>query len=65
MCSSDLIGGRRFTRYRTPSLAPGAGLTIAFSDRRLAPESLVPFIVGLAGVVLAVAFVVALRRKPR
>jgi len=25
----------------------------------------VPFIVGLSGVVLAVAFVVALRRKPR
>ena len=59
------IGGRRFARYRTLALAPGAGLTIAFSDRRLAPESLVPFIVGLAGVVLAVAFVVALRRKPR
>jgi len=59
------IGGRRFARYRTPPLAPGAGLTITFSDRRLAPESLVPFIVGLAGVVLAVAFVVALRRKPR
>ncbi|HYS62014.1 MAG TPA: hypothetical protein VEM27_15590 [Gemmatimonadales bacterium] len=59
------IGGRRFARYRTLALAPRAGLTIAFSDRRLAPESLVPFIVGLAGVVLAVAFVVALRRKPR
>jgi len=29
------------------------------------PESLVPFIVGLAGIVLAVGFVVALRRKPR
>ena len=59
------IGGRRFARYRTPPLAPGAGLAIAFTERRLAPESLVPFIVGLAGVVLAVAFVVALRRKPR
>jgi len=59
------IGGRRFARYRTPPLAPGAGLAIVFTERRLAPESLVPFIVGLAGVVLAVAFVVALRRKPR
>src|SRR5207247_2154362 len=42
------IGGRRFARYRTPPLVPGAGLTIAFSDRRLAPESPVPFLVGPA-----------------
>ena len=59
------IGGRRFARYRTPPLAPGAGLAIAFTERRLAPESLVPFIVGLVALVLAAGFVVALRRKPR
>jgi len=59
------IGGRRFARYRTPPLAPGAGLAIAFAERRLAPESLVPFIVGLVALVLAAGFVVALRRKPR
>jgi hypothetical protein len=59
------IGGRRFARYRTPPLTPGAGLAIAFAERRLAPESLVPFIVGLAALVLAAGFVVALRRKPR
>ena len=58
------IGGRRFARYRTPSLAPGVGLTITFSDRRLAPESLVPFIVGLAALALGVGFVVAMRRRP-
>src|SRR2546427_2060274 len=57
------IGGRRFARYRTPPLAPGAGLTIAFSDRRLAPESLVPFIVGLVALALGVGFVVAMRRR--
>lgn len=59
------IEGRRFARYRTPPLAPGAPLAIAFTDRRFTPEALVPFIVGVAGVVLAVGFVVALRRKPR
>ena len=59
------IGGRRFARYRTPPLSAGAGLAIAFTERRLPPEALVPFIVGLAAVALAVGFVVALRRKPR
>ena len=59
------IGGRRFARYRTPPLAPGAELAIAFSERPLAPEALVPFIVGVAALALAVGFVVALRRKPR
>jgi hypothetical protein len=59
------IGGRRFARYRTPPLTAGAMLAIGFTERRLAPESLIPFIVGVAGVVLAVGFVVALRRKPR
>jgi len=59
------IEGRRFARYRTPALAAGTPLAIAFSDRRFAPETLVPFVVGLAGVVLAIGFAVALRRKPR
>ena len=59
------IEGRRFARYRTPPLAAGAPLAIAFTDRRFAPEALVPFIVGIAGAVLAVGFIVALRRKPR
>src|SRR4029077_8266361 len=59
------IEGRRFARYRTPPLAAGASLAIAFTDRRFAPEALVPIIVGVAGVVLAVGFMVALRRKPR
>jgi hypothetical protein len=59
------IGGRRFARYRTPPLRPGAMLAIAFTERRFAPESLIPFVVGLVGVVLAVGFVVALRRAPR
>ncbi|HYU36654.1 MAG TPA: hypothetical protein VEL29_01885 [Gemmatimonadales bacterium] len=62
---SEDIGGRRFARYRTPSLAPGARLAIAFTERRFAPESLIPFIVLVAGLVLAIGFVVALRRKPR
>jgi hypothetical protein len=59
------IGGRRFARYRTPPLTAAAMLAIGFTERQLAPESLIPFIVGVAGVVLAVGFVVALRRKPR
>jgi hypothetical protein len=59
------IGGRRFARYRTPPVAPGAELAIAFSERRLAPEALVPFIVGAVALALVVGFVVALRRKPR
>ena len=59
------IGGRRFARYRTPPLLPGAGLAIGFTERRLAPESLVPLIVGLAALALGVGFVVAMRRRPR
>ena len=59
------IGGRRFARYRTPPLPAGATLAIVFAERRFAPESLIPLIVGVAAVVLAVGFVVALRRKPR
>ncbi len=58
------ISGRRFARYRTPPLTSGAGLAIAFSERRLAPESLVPFIVGLAALALGVGFVLAMRRRP-
>jgi len=61
----ERIEGRRFARYRTPALGAGAQLAIAFSDRPLAPEALVPFVVGLAALALAVGFVVALRRKPR
>jgi hypothetical protein len=59
------IEGRRFARYRTPALGAGAPLAIAFSDRPLAPEALVPFVIGLAALALAAGFVVALRRKPR
>jgi len=59
------IEGRRFARYRTPPLPAGAPLAIAFTERRFSPEALVPWVVGSAGVVLAIAFVVALRRKPR
>jgi len=59
------IEGRRFARYRSTALAAGAPLAIAFSDRRFTPETLVPVIVGVAGVVLAIGFVVALRRGGR
>jgi hypothetical protein len=59
------IEGRRFARYRTPALSAGASLAIAFSDRPLTADALVPFVVGLAALALAVGFVVALRRKPR
>ena len=61
----ERIEGRRFARYRTPALGAGAPLAIAFSDRPLAPEALVPFVVGLAALALVAGFVVALRRKPR
>ena len=61
----EAIEGRRFARYRTPPLAAGAPLTIAFPERPLAPEALVPFIVGIVALALVVGFVVALRRKPR
>jgi len=61
----ERIEGRRFARYRTPALGAGAQLAIAFSDRPLAPEALVPFVVGLAALALVAGFVVALRRKPR
>ena len=59
------IAGRRFARYRTPPLAAGTTVTIAFPARGLGPESLVPVIVAVAALALAVGFVLALRRRPR
>ena len=59
------IAGRRFARYRTPPLAAGTALAIAFPARRLGPESLVPVIVGVAALALVAGLVVALRRRPR
>ncbi|HEX9488365.1 MAG TPA: hypothetical protein VF976_14960 [Gemmatimonadales bacterium] len=59
------IDGRRFARYRTPPLASGAQLAIVFTDPRFTPESMIPLVVGLAALVLAIGFTVALRRKPR
>ena len=61
----EAIEGRRFARYRTPALSAGAPLAIAFSARPLGADALVPVIVALAGLALAIGFVVALRRKPR
>ena len=61
----ERIEGHRFARYRTPALGAGAALAIAFSDRPLTAEALVPFVVGLAALALGIGFVVALRRKPR
>jgi hypothetical protein len=59
------IEGRRFASYRTRALPAGAAVSIAFSARpRFRAESLVPFVVILAGVILGVGFVVALRRAP-
>ena len=60
----ETIGERRFARYRTPPLAAGAPLALAFSEPRLAPERLLPVIITLAAVALAAGFLVALRRKP-
>src|SRR5207244_12953916 len=58
------IEGRRFARYRSTALPAGAPLAIAFSDRRFAPETLLPVIVGLAGLALRTRSVVCVRRKP-
>jgi hypothetical protein len=58
------IEGRRFARYRTPALGAGAPLAITFTERRFAPESLVPVVAGLAAVALAIGFVVAMKRRP-
>jgi hypothetical protein len=58
------IEGRRFARYRTPALGAGAPLAIAFSDRPLGADAVVPYVVAVSALVLAVGFVVALRRRP-
>jgi hypothetical protein len=59
----DNIEGRRFARYRSTGLAAGAPLAIAFAERRVTPEAVVPWVVGLVGLVLSIGFVIALRRK--
>jgi hypothetical protein len=59
------IEGRRFARYRSAGLAAGAPLAIVFTERRLTPEAVVPWVVGLAGLALALGFVVALRKPSR
>ena len=56
------IAGRRFARYRTPPLAAGTTLAIAFPARGFGPEALIPFVVGVAALALAIGFWVALRR---
>src|SRR2546425_8198142 len=50
------IGARRFARYRTPSLAPGASLAIAFTERRFSPGAAGPVLLLVAGPRLAVRF---------
>src|SRR5207247_6024302 len=55
------IGGRRFARYRTPPLMPGAGLAIGFTERRVGTAALVPYVIGLEALALAGGVVVALR----
>lgn len=62
---TETVEGRRFARYRTPRLAAGAPVAIAFPERPLGPETLVPWVVAVAALALGVGFVVALRRKPR
>ncbi|HVH66482.1 MAG TPA: hypothetical protein VM716_01295 [Gemmatimonadales bacterium] len=59
------IEGRPFARYRSRELAAGAALAIVFPEPRFSAEALVPWVVGLAGLALAIGFVVALRRPSR
>ncbi len=58
------LQGRRFARYQMRAVAAGTYLAIALPAARARPQALVPLIVAVAALVLAVAFVVALRRKP-
>jgi len=58
------IAGRRFARYRMRDAAPGARLAIALPRAGLQAQALVPVIVALAGIVLGIGFVVALKRHP-
>jgi hypothetical protein len=60
----ETVEGRRFARYRSRTLAAGVPVAIAFRERRFAPEMIVPWVVGVVGLMLAVGFVVALRRRP-
>lgn len=58
------LEGRRFARYRARPVPAGAGVTVAFADRRgLGAEQLVPYVVLGAALALGAGFVVALRRK--
>jgi hypothetical protein len=61
---TESVEGRRFARYRTPRLAAGAPVAIAFPERPLGPETLVPWVVAVAALALGAGLVVALRRKP-
>jgi hypothetical protein len=58
------LQGRRFARYRMRDVAVGARLAIALPAAPARPQALVPLIVAVAALVLAVAFVIALRRRP-
>lgn len=57
------LQGRRFARYQMRDLAGGTQLAIALPAAPARPQTLVPLIVAVAALVLAVAFVIALRRK--
>jgi hypothetical protein len=60
------IESRRFARYRLREVPAGAAVSITFASgsSRSRAESLVPLVVIIAGVMLGVGFVVALRRGP-
>ena len=60
----EALQGRRFARYRMRDVGGGARLAIALPTARAWPQALVPVIVAVAALVLAIAFVVALRRHP-
>jgi hypothetical protein len=58
------IEQRRFAGYRAGSLAPAAVVTVTFPPRGFQIQSLVPWVIALAILVLVAGLVLALRRKP-
>ena len=59
----ESVEDRRFARYRSPGLVAGAPLAIMLPARRLSPETVVPWVVAVAGLALGIGFVVAMRRR--
>jgi len=58
------IEGRRFAAYRAGPLAPGERVEIRLPPGKLRAQMLLPYVIGVLAVVMVLAMIWALRKRP-